>query len=383
MSPPKRPAEGSLPALKRPQPEASESESGSGSGSDSDSDSSMETGTHRNYKATPRHADTHFLTQYTTLREKVVSEKARIVAAATTGSAATFEILNTDLTQLDSIYLLVLQDNNLLLQVLGADILCLKDIAYLGLLALKHVDVGGSATTVVDPADVVRHLKHKGALEPYQASAGEVLDGDNQEYVLYYSAPRRFEATDWRRLGLMYLRHLRRIVCSNILDGLLSTERKARAPRGPRNVDDTQGPSTATRAAAVDADELAQAQQHDTPQHVRTAHGVLRQRMAEDPDLAASGLVMFRFFINPHLFAQLVENLFYLSFLIKDGKVKVHRGADGVPMVSLVLRADQMGHQLPPHHLVFSLTYGDWQGLIRTFHITDSFLPHRTGPEYD
>lgn len=41
---------------------------------------------------------------------------------------------------------------------------------------------------------------------------------------------------------------------------------------------------------------------------------------------------IFEFFINPNDFAQSVENLFYLSFLIRDGKA-VFDIEDGVPVI--------------------------------------------------
>lgn len=42
---------------------------------------------------------------------------------------------------------------------------------------------------------------------------------------------------------------------------------------------------------------------------------------------------IFRFVVNPNDFAQSVENIFYLSFLIRDGKVAFETNEDGEPVV--------------------------------------------------
>ena len=42
---------------------------------------------------------------------------------------------------------------------------------------------------------------------------------------------------------------------------------------------------------------------------------------------------LFRFVINPHDFAQSVENLFYLSFLIRDGECALEIEEDGEPVI--------------------------------------------------
>lgn len=41
---------------------------------------------------------------------------------------------------------------------------------------------------------------------------------------------------------------------------------------------------------------------------------------------------LFRFVVNPHDFGQSVENLFYLSFLIRDGKCALEVD-DGEPLI--------------------------------------------------
>lgn len=47
----------------------------------------------------------------------------------------------------------------------------------------------------------------------------------------------------------------------------------------------------------------------------------------------AGRINLFRFVVNPHDFAQSVENIFYLSFLIRDGKVALETDEDGEPII--------------------------------------------------
>jgi hypothetical protein len=56
--------------------------------------------------------------------------------------------------------------------------------------------------------------------------------------------------------------------------------------------------------------------------------------------LEQSGEVnLFRFVINPNDFAQSVENIFYLSFLIRDGKVALEF-RDSEPFICKALSAN-------------------------------------------
>ena len=45
------------------------------------------------------------------------------------------------------------------------------------------------------------------------------------------------------------------------------------------------------------------------------------------------GIAYFKFIVNPHSFGQTVENLFYVSFLIRDGKIGVDHDDEGMPFL--------------------------------------------------
>lgn len=66
-----------------------------------------------------------------------------------------------------------------------------------------------------------------------------------------------------------------------------------------------------------------------TTTHVKEISEVLN---AMDPH--RKGVNLFRLFINPDSFAQSVENLFYTSFLVKEGRVGIDVKEDGEIMIS-------------------------------------------------
>lgn len=56
----------------------------------------------------------------------------------------------------------------------------------------------------------------------------------------------------------------------------------------------------------------------------------LAPNSTEDQDPAMS---LFEFAINPHSFGQTVENLFYTSFLIREGSVRIDKDRHGLPII--------------------------------------------------
>jgi hypothetical protein len=58
-----------------------------------------------------------------------------------------------------------------------------------------------------------------------------------------------------------------------------------------------------------------------------------RFRVAQAPTEEAA-VSLLDFAINPHDFGQTVENLFYISFLVREGNAKIVKDEDGLPLLS-------------------------------------------------
>ena len=54
----------------------------------------------------------------------------------------------------------------------------------------------------------------------------------------------------------------------------------------------------------------------------------------------------FRFVTHPRSFSQTIENIFYVAFLVRDGKARLSIGADGQPYLGTALPASVVPRSL-------------------------------------
>ncbi|KAL2433289.1 hypothetical protein ABEF95_004746 [Exophiala dermatitidis] len=104
-----------------------------------------------------------------------------------------------------------------------------------------------------------------------------------------------------------------------------------------------------------------------------------RHRMADN------GCVpLFDFCIDPRSFGQSVENLFYVSFLIKEGKVGLDFDSTGQPTLGIAAtRTVAERQERPKNQAVFTLDFDVWEDIVATFDIEESIIPHRVEGTYD
>ncbi|KAF2156724.1 hypothetical protein K461DRAFT_212532, partial [Myriangium duriaei CBS 260.36] len=96
-----------------------------------------------------------------------------------------------------------------------------------------------------------------------------------------------------------------------------------------------------------------------------------------------AGPNLFDFVTNPRSFGQTVENLFYVSFLIKEGEVGVEEDDDGQPTLVVISETVDAARarKSTRHQAIFGLDYATWQMCIEAFEIKEPLIPHRAEEE--
>ncbi|KAI9352182.1 Nse4 C-terminal-domain-containing protein [Obelidium mucronatum] len=115
-----------------------------------------------------------------------------------------------------------------------------------------------------------------------------------------------------------------------------------------------------------------QKQENETSKSVQKIMKVLQKK---------GPINFFEFVINPGSFSQSVENIFYVSFLIRDGHVSIDI-EDGQPVLCPVKPSDSEGDESgaskkqQKQHIV-ELSYDSWKDIIETYGISETVIPTR------
>jgi hypothetical protein len=88
----------------------------------------------------------------------------------------------------------------------------------------------------------------------------------------------------------------------------------------------------AADAAGKEIDELITEYGEESITEEDEAAAFARHRVARTPDDEAA-VHLFDFAINPFDFGQTVENLFYISFLVREGNAQIVKDKDGLPLL--------------------------------------------------
>ena len=96
------------------------------------------------------------------------------------------------------------------------------------------------------------------------------------------------------------------------------------------------------------------------------------------------GVPLFDFVVNPKSFGQTVENMFYVSFLIKEGTAGLEFDSRGMPVLTTAeVKSLAERQNVPRNQAVFTLDFDMWQEIIESCGITESIIPHAPHKDYD
>ncbi|KAJ8025485.1 Non-structural maintenance of chromosomes element 4-like A [Holothuria leucospilota] len=126
--------------------------------------------------------------------------------------------------------------------------------------------------------------------------------------------------------------------------------------------------------------ETNKSQQEVTSEEVERMLGILHQLVRGDDDPVS----FFDFVVNPQSFSHTIENIFHMSFLVKDGHVKIELDDDGLPVIYRSKPFDPQEHrgEVPRKQLILSMDMEEWKEIVEVFEITEPLIPPRvTSPK--
>ncbi|AEO65171.1 uncharacterized protein THITE_2111901 [Thermothielavioides terrestris NRRL 8126] len=213
---------------------------------------------------------------------------------------------------------------------------------------------------------------------------------------------------NWAHLGrFACIPAVRRPALPGFLLGPLSIEKKARKVT-KRSAPFRLNSLREVRPEELRAEDLKKSDKNDLPSICKKIHVQLEaaQQQAQDAvedafdklgdDLppeeqralmerhalrSTGGIDLLRFVINPRSFGQTVENMFYVSFLIREGSVKLEFDEDGLPAIAPVRKNSSAEPSRPKattrHQAIMSIDMATWRDIIDAFDIKEPMIPHR------
>ncbi|KAL9938971.1 hypothetical protein V8E36_001784 [Tilletia maclaganii] len=174
---------------------------------------------------------------------------------------------------------------------------------------------------------------------------------------------------DWDALGRVAAKYSRRAVTLDFLNGPLQVQPKERKKvERTKKVKEKVG--VAVRPEQLKQDDI-QRSENETTVMVRQLAKLLEK---------AGKVHLFDFVINPQSFSNTVENLFYLSFLVRDGRAELSYDEETYePHIMLVHAPSDEDYQqgVEKRQLVLEFDMKIYKDIVETYGITESIIPHR------
>ncbi|UZJ53279.1 hypothetical protein CBS101457_002599 [Exobasidium rhododendri] len=174
---------------------------------------------------------------------------------------------------------------------------------------------------------------------------------------------------DWESMGRQAAKRTKRASTLDFLLGPLAVEHKKRVI-GKRAPMDKSGPIV--KPQELNHDDIVKSE-NETTKMVKSIYQILQA--VGGPE----GVNFFKFVLDPTSFANSVENIFYVSFLVRDGMVSLE-DVEGNPTLTSVEKPTEEDYQqgLKKQQLVMEFDMVTWRDLLDVYSIRKPTIPSRS-----
>ncbi|XP_036769923.2 LOW QUALITY PROTEIN: non-structural maintenance of chromosomes element 4 homolog A-like [Manis pentadactyla] len=142
----------------------------------------------------------------------------------------------------------------------------------------------------------------------------------------------------------------------------------------PRTYRPRKNPKAEVKQAMPDQlQKMEASHQEATEKEVERILGLLQTYFREDPDTPMS---YFDFVVDPHSFPRTVENIFHVSFIIRDGFARIRLDQDQLPIIEPINDESEGIDQNTQirNQGIIALSYRDWEEIVKTFEISEPVI---------
>ncbi|XP_068955230.1 non-structural maintenance of chromosomes element 4 homolog A isoform X2 [Petaurus breviceps papuanus] len=194
----------------------------------------------------------------------------------------------------------------------------------------------------------------------------EVQESDGEEEPLNTGF---LPEDSWLRVGIISVKYLKFAPTFHFLFGSFKTD-----PPVPKQRQKKKDKKEEERAMPAELKKMEESQQEATEKEVERILGLLQTYFREEPETPIS---FFDFVIDPDSFARTVENIFHVSFIVRDGFARIRLDQDKLPIIEPITQGNEESEQQSTqirHQDIISLSYQDWKDIVRTFEISQPMI---------
>ncbi|KAI5796326.1 Nse4 C-terminal-domain-containing protein [Peziza echinospora] len=187
------------------------------------------------------------------------------------------------------------------------------------------------------------------------------------------------DAYDWAYLGrTAAFKSTKRPATSDFLLGPLSVQKRLRTIKARSQL--KRNAANIVRPQELQLEQIEK-QENTTTRLVQQVAKILERYVAEQTQLSgADGVEYFRFVVNPESFGQTVENIFYVSFLVRDGRAAMWEDEEtGTPMLAISAQVDneEEARNVVKNQVITRIDMWAWKQLVELLELKVPIIPTR------